>query len=243
MPPRKGTPEQLGDLKPATYNPRFLSPEAAAGLQRSMQEFGDLSGLVYNVSSRQMVCGHQRKRQLPEDARIVQETAESDRLGTVGYGYAEALGTRWRVRFVDWTAPKEKAANLAANNPFIAGEFTSGLSGVLDSINLEMPDIAESLRLCELEVPSEGATTSEPISARDKVAEQMRLRPFEHWDYVCFVFRDSRDYLSCLNALFGSIREEPAQGEKKIGSVRVVDGIKLKEVLDRARDHSVAPAP
>jgi hypothetical protein len=114
-------------LNPSSYNPRTISPEAAKALAESMREFGDISGFVANTRTGNLVAGHQRLKQLPADYALCRTSESTDAVGTVGYGYIEAHGTRWPVRFVDWPEAKEKAANVAANSPFLAGEFTDGL--------------------------------------------------------------------------------------------------------------------
>ena len=161
----------MGALRAAPYNPRRISPEAAAALARSMAEFGDISGFVWNVRSGHLVCGHQRRDQLPKKAKIVKTDSASDDVGTVGYGYAEAEGTRWPVRFVDWPREKERAANVAANNPLLAGEFTVQVKDILGEISLEAPDLFGALRLDEIELdlldttdpPSPGETDPDAI--------------------------------------------------------------------------------
>jgi len=52
--------ETLNDLKPWTRNPRIISPEAREGLNKSLTEFGDLSGIVFNTQIKALVSGHQR---------------------------------------------------------------------------------------------------------------------------------------------------------------------------------------
>lgn len=40
---------KVKDLKPAGYNPRKISKEKLAALKKSLEEFGDLSGIVVNA--------------------------------------------------------------------------------------------------------------------------------------------------------------------------------------------------
>ncbi len=40
---------QIKDLKPAAYNPRKITDAQLARLKKSLEEFGDLSGIVVNV--------------------------------------------------------------------------------------------------------------------------------------------------------------------------------------------------
>lgn len=50
----------LDDLAAAPYNPRRISEDAAAGLRGSIETFGDLSGIVWNERTGNLVAGHQR---------------------------------------------------------------------------------------------------------------------------------------------------------------------------------------
>ena len=133
----------LEDLKPAPYNPREIADEALAGLTVSLEEFGDIAGIVWNQRTGNLVCGHQR---------IAALTAKYDGgLTMSGEIIHTPDGERFRVRVVDWPEDKEKLANLAANNPHIAGTFGRGLEELVRE--LEQTDVAsllEPLRIDEL---------------------------------------------------------------------------------------------
>lgn len=105
---------KISDLSPAPFNPRDISEEALKSLARSMIEFGDLSGIVVNVRSGNMVSGHQRIKGLGSDLSIETEPA-SDSVGTVAIGYVLSPFGRWQYREVDWPEQKEVAACIAAN--------------------------------------------------------------------------------------------------------------------------------
>jgi hypothetical protein len=112
------------DLKPAPYNPRRIEPAAMTGLQSSVERFGDISGIVWNSRSGHVVSGHQRIQALEARGAVFQDSPP-----------AFLLGDRvFPVRVVDWDEPTEKAANLTANNPNIAGEWTDGLQDLLDDL-------------------------------------------------------------------------------------------------------------
>ena len=120
----KASPEKdpikvpLTALAPDPANPRKMTDEARAGLGVSMETFGEL-GMVFNDRTGQMVSGHQRLERL----RAAGAT-EVVRTGSEGYVLHPKTGERFRVRFVDWTEEKQRMANLVANNPHIAGDFT-----------------------------------------------------------------------------------------------------------------------
>jgi len=152
--PKPAFPKTAADLEPAPYNPRQISPENAAALGVSMDELGDISGIVFNVRTGRLVCGHKRMDNIPGDAQVAIDVEETDDTGTVGYGHMKVAGVRWDVRFVDWPEPKEMAANLAANSPHLAGEFTLDVDQVVKSAMADLPDLSQDLRLDKL-LPTE----------------------------------------------------------------------------------------
>ena len=103
-----------GDLRPAGYNPRTISPEKLEMLRKAMAEYGDLGGIVFNVATGRVVGGHQRLKTLDPTWPIT-KTSHTDATGTVAIGYIETPEGRWSYREVDWSEKKEKAANIAAN--------------------------------------------------------------------------------------------------------------------------------
>lgn len=114
---------KISSLKPNPRNPRTISPEKIEQLKKTLLEFGDLSGFVYNRKSRQVVGGHQRQAALPKDSEVVIERTykKPTRTGTLAEGYVLFEGERFQYREVDWPKKKEMAANLAANKG--AGEW------------------------------------------------------------------------------------------------------------------------
>ena len=158
-------PTTIDDLQPAAYNPRTIADAAAAGLAKSISNYGDISGIVWNKRTGNLVAGHQRVEQI---RKLGGQMFGASQVG--GQAYKPYLrvgkdGEHFPVRVVDWTEATEKAANIAANNPHIAGSFTDGLVGLLEEVKASMSeeDFTE-LRLEELTAslgdlfPSEDAT-------------------------------------------------------------------------------------
>jgi len=128
----------LEDLKPAPYNPRRIDPSAAKGLESSLENFGDISGIVWNATSGHVVCGHQRLAAL--------KAKHGDKLTLKRGQIVTPDGKSFSVHVVEWDDAKEKAANVAANNQHIAGEFTSDVLSLLESLEDTLPEFAD-LRL------------------------------------------------------------------------------------------------
>ena len=148
---KDGIINNLSDLSPAEYNPRRITDEALHGLKYSIDEFGDLSGITFNLTTNNLVTGHQRVTALKDqygDIKIVRDAENADRGWII-----TPSGESFVLRFVRWDLKKEKAANVAANSSTIQGEFTDGLKLILEEIKLEVPDIFASLKLEELKFP------------------------------------------------------------------------------------------
>jgi hypothetical protein len=92
-----------------------MDPADKARMKASLAEFGDLSGIVINRRTDQLVGGHQRADVLAGGELHVDDLPEPEPDGTVARGYLEHDGKRYTVRVVDWDDEKAKAALVAAN--------------------------------------------------------------------------------------------------------------------------------
>lgn len=111
---------EIKDLKAYGKNPRKITDEDFALLGSSLKEFGDLSGIVLNRSSGELVGGNQRTNFFklePEKCKIIltEELDKPSPTGTVALGYVLYNGERFSLRVVDWNEDQEKRANILAN--------------------------------------------------------------------------------------------------------------------------------
>jgi len=164
----------LKDLKPAQYNPRSITPEALSGLGYSLQEFGDLSGIVFNTQTGNLVCGHQRVKALQEkygNAAIINNAIKAN-------------GHAFPIRLVEWPYQKELAANIAANSPTIQGDFTEELNALLEEIQIENPVLYDTLHLEDLQLetePEEYHGQTDPDELPEQSATETRCKPGDLW--------------------------------------------------------------
>lgn len=142
------TAELLGD----GANPRKITDESAAGLRASLKRFGDLSGIVFNRRTGELVTGHQRMEQVraeygDRDIEVIDAAAGL-------YGIRIDDTHYFPVRVVEWTQAKQRAANVAANNQKLQGTFTGELATYLLSVEAElseeMPGVLDDCLLLEL---------------------------------------------------------------------------------------------
>lgn len=175
---------ELGSLKGAIYNPRQITDEKLEMLKKSLEEFGDLSGFVWNRRTGNLVGGHQRQKVMPENSKIkIEKEFESPTpIGTCAMGSVEYLGEEYAYREVDWPIEKEMAANVAANQH--GGEFDSQklapLLLKLDEINFDMgltgftmPEL-ENIMAPFRDMP-DGKTDEEKESEREREYEALNF--------------------------------------------------------------------
>lgn len=129
--------QTLASRNPNKRNPRkpFTEHQAIA-FKKSINEFGDLSGLVWNRRTKTLIAGHKRREEFLADNPTVEITETLDKpdaVGTTAWGYVDIRGTRFSYREVDWPKKKELAANLAANQHGAEFEW-QGVSGFLKEI-------------------------------------------------------------------------------------------------------------
>lgn len=108
----------LDALAPNPANPRKpWTDEQDDAFRRSLEKFGDLSGIIRNLTTGQLVGGHKRVAAFHAAAstRVVRVPQEPDAQGTVAHGYVIVDGSRFAYREVQWTPEQETLANLAAN--------------------------------------------------------------------------------------------------------------------------------
>jgi hypothetical protein len=146
--------KNLDDLHGDPSNPRRMSKHDAAALNNSIRQFGDLSCVVFNVRTQQLVGGHQRleiMKRIGDNKQVqISHRQEPDDVGTVALGYV-VIGTKqFAYREVDWPIEKQKAANIAANR--IQGEFDLDLLAEANQfLEDQAPDLLEMTGQTETE--------------------------------------------------------------------------------------------
>lgn len=160
LPPHRIETRRIADLVPADYNPRKIGKKALAGLSASIAEFGAVQPVIVNERTGNIVGGHQRVKALAALGQV-----DTD------------------VVVVDLSPARERALNVALNNPAIAGEFSDGLGAILGAINAEMPGLFADLRLDDL-LETKGSRTSSAIDddeGSETSGESGRVKAGDVW--------------------------------------------------------------
>lgn len=140
----------IQDIKPAEYNPRFMTDQARTGLAKSISAFGNISEITWNKKTGNLVTGHQRWHDLNVRFKDLSlNPIGDDRLEIVSKKSGQ---TGFYIRVVDWDDATERAANVAANNKHIQGEFDEeALQEMLAAIKTDLdPDMFEQLQFNSL---------------------------------------------------------------------------------------------
>lgn len=230
VPMERMNPRSIDDLKPAPYNPRRIGPEEKVALARSLTTFGDISGLVWNRTTGNLVAGHQRLTALKDryGDKLILPPPYFDRLLTPD-------GLSFPIRIVEWDLDTEKAANIAANAETLTGVFTGDLAGLLDDIESVNPALFDGLGFGLLK--GEELDLSDPDgpgSPEEGGPPAMELQPFEHYDYVLVLARTTQDWEALMDVLqLPRANASPIAGKKKIGLARAMDAAVLLKKLRR----------
>lgn len=148
--------KNINDLHGDPQNPRTISKHDFEALKKSIIEFGDLSGVVLNTTTNELVGGHQRVeafKALGKSAQveIAQRLEQPTKTGTIAIGFVIIDGERYGYREVVWDKARQQAANIAANR--ISGEFDIDLlAQVTYQIQQANPELVELTGQREAEV-------------------------------------------------------------------------------------------
>lgn len=127
-------------MKQYHKNPRTISDGDLADLRRWLGELGDLSGVVHDLNSDEIIGGNQRGRvfDINEcEIELVAGPHEADGQGTVAHGFVVWQGSRYAYRQVRWTARQCEKANIVANQA--GGDW----DGVILAAEHEAADLVE----------------------------------------------------------------------------------------------------
>ena len=109
---------KLQDIHPNPKNPRFLRKEKSEWLEDSLNEFGDLSGYVFNKGG-MIISAHQRWEKIKPKVKevVIRETFKKPLPdGTIERGHFELNdGTKHDYSVRDWTPEKADRATIRAN--------------------------------------------------------------------------------------------------------------------------------
>ena len=130
----------LKDIKPNPRNPRSITEGDLDALGESLDEYGDLSGFVFNRDGT-IISAHQRWKNIKGKVKdfVVSETFEAPLPdGTIQRGHFELKdGRKYDYAVRDWPKEKADAATIRANRQN-AGTWDAGILGQWDLTPAEL---------------------------------------------------------------------------------------------------------
>jgi hypothetical protein len=114
-------------MKKYHNNPRQIKEKNFLELKKSLEEFGDLSGIVHNLDTDEILSGNQRFEALnlnDYEEKITERFDPPTQTGTSYNGQIIIDGEPYKVRHVTgWSEEKCQRAVLAANSRKLQGEY------------------------------------------------------------------------------------------------------------------------
>ena len=105
-------------MKEYHKNPRRITPKQLEQLKANIQELGDLSGIVHDLNTDEIISGNQRSKVIDINKCEVVITEKYDtpnQQGTVAWGYVIFEEQKLNYRQVRWDERQREKANITAN--------------------------------------------------------------------------------------------------------------------------------
>lgn len=105
-------------MKEYKKNPRKISHEQLKELADNIKELGDLSGIIHDITTDEIIGGNQRSKVIEIntcDIEIIEKYDKPDDQGTVAIGYVIWQGQKLNYRQVIWDEKQREKANITAN--------------------------------------------------------------------------------------------------------------------------------
>lgn len=99
-------------------NPRRITKKQFENLRQWLRELGDLSGVVHNLPTDEIIGGNQRMEVFDLNncqIEITERLDVPDEQGTVARGFVVWGGKKYTYRAVQWTPEQCEQANIVAN--------------------------------------------------------------------------------------------------------------------------------
>lgn len=105
-------------------NPRKISDAQLEQLKSNIKELGDLSGIVHDLNTDEIISGNQRSKVINInecEIEIVKKYDEPNEQGTIAFGFVIFENQRLNYRQVRWNEKQREKACITANA--LGGEF------------------------------------------------------------------------------------------------------------------------
>lgn len=105
-------------MKQYHKNPRKITDAQLHSLKENIQELGDLSGIVHDLNTDEIISGNQRSKVINInecEIEIVKQYDEPNEQGTIAFGFIIFENQRLNYRQVRWNDKQRERACITAN--------------------------------------------------------------------------------------------------------------------------------
>lgn len=167
-------------MKEYFKNPRKITNERLKQLKENIIELGDLSGIVHDLNTDEIISGNQRSKVINInkcEIEIVKKYDEPNEQGTVALGFVIFKNQRLNYRQVRWNEKQREKACITANA--LGGEFDYEIlkaewkeeSGLLDGWGLDVGAIFNVFCSGQEKAKKEGYSTKVESPIYEPIAE------------------------------------------------------------------------
>ncbi len=110
--------QKITNVKEYHKNPRHITDDRKRELEKNMLELGDISGIVHDLNTGEIISGNQRSKIINlEECEVVisEEYKEPTKQGTVAIGHVIWQEQKFNYRAVRWNDAQREKANITAN--------------------------------------------------------------------------------------------------------------------------------
>lgn len=118
-------------------NPRKISEAQLEQLKQNIQELGDLSGIVHDLNTDEIISGNQRSKVINInecEIEIVKKYDKPNEQGTIAFGFVIFENQRLNYRQVRWNEKQREKACITANA--LGGEWDYKILDMFDNHDL-----------------------------------------------------------------------------------------------------------
>ena len=170
-------------MKPYHKNPRRINKKQFEQLRENLLYLGDLSGIVHDLNSNEIVGGNQRSSVFDVnecDVEIVHQYDYPDEQGTIAHGFIIWKNKRYTYRQVRWTPKQCEQANITANR--LGGEWDFDELANWDMSDLLTWGFEESDFPFDVAPAVEAGTDTEPqIDKAEELRQKWNVETGQMW--------------------------------------------------------------
>jgi DNA modification methylase len=224
-------------------NPRQITTKQMTMLAHDLAELGDLSGIVHDLNTDELIGGNQRSKifRLDEcEIQLSEQYDAPDEQGTVALGYVIWQGKKYTYRQVRWDTKTAEKANIVANKAGGTWDFDIlGNEWEIDEL-LEWGFEPFELGLDDTEAEEPTEDPGAQVDRAEELREKWDVHPGQMWQLGAhrLICGDCTDP-AVVERVMGGEKAELALNDPPYGMRLDADFSGMVNKLDFAREKGV----